>query len=442
MREVAVAEKPKVILVGGMDYNVPQDLKDAFEIVKHITQGSRYNTLPQAQYVFVLTQWANHNIVDNVKRESKAPVVWLPQGWSAMKEALQKRSLLPPDAPEGNSPVAPSTSSPAAPSTLGMTQAEIWKKFGDKMVEACRAVLTLGQKVTEAELLEALALAGPPPEDCKHFLPRLQMLGVVVPTKDNLWRLASSDTEAYEGEPESEDDAEAEVPSLSEKRKNAEPRGLKTDAEERLRLIPGNPALVTRLIAGLKEGPYHTKTSIYREMRRYKEFAGLTENQVRSAVERAIELKIVDDSHKTLRIAHQDDLKLTLIEKQEVTEMPPMSPPTQRLEGVMGLMTPTPPPTVVAVPDGLSTEDAEKKWRLVVERVHAARQRTGDVLQHCRIEWMNTNKVLVIFLPAALSSCQKFLESMENWGIISRTVQEQFTRDTVVRFMLDNGLRT
>ncbi len=437
MTEVVVADKAKVILVGGMDYNVPQDLKDNFEIVKHITQGSRYNTLPQAQYVFVLTQWANHNIVDQVKRESKAQVVWLPQGWAAIKETLQKRSLLPPDAPEVNSAVVPSSSASAPSSTLGMSHAEIWKKFGDKMVEACRAVLNLGQKVSEAELLEALALAGPPPEDCKHFLPRLQMLGVVVPTKDGKWRLASTDTEAYE-EDGHEEVAAAPKPSLTERRR-AEPRGLRTDAEERLRLIPGNPALVTRLIAGLKAGPYPTKKSIFVEMRKYSEFSGLSDNQVRSAVERAIELKIVDDTHKTLTIAHQDDLKLTLIEKKEEEPSIPEVPAPSVLEAMaQPVMQPQPPPASV----GLTAEESQKKWDLVVERVHATRQRIGDILHLCRMEWMGTNKVLVIMIPGSLASCQKFLESMENWGVISRTVQEHFTRDTVVRFMLDNGLRT
>jgi len=438
MTEVVVAEKAKVILVGGMDYNVPQDLKDNFEIVKHITQGSRFNTLPQAQYVFVLTQFANHNIVDQVKHESKAQVVWLPQGAAAIKEALQKRSLLPPDAPEGNGAAAsPAPSSSGPVSTLGMSHAEIWKKFGDKMIEACRAVLELGQKVSESQLLDVLALAGPPPEDCVHFLPKLQMFGIVVPTKDGRWRLASSDNEAYEAE--SEEEAPAPEPK---KRRAPEVREIPTDAQERLRLIPSSPALVTRLIAGLKTGPYHTKRSIYAEMRKYKEFAGLTDNQVRSAVERAIEQKIIDDTHKTMTISQQPDLKLTLIEKEpEAPEVPPAPPPFVRPEGIHGLLTQAPPPTV-AVHEGLSVEEAKKKWDLVVERTHATRQRVGDILHHCRIEWMNTNKVLVIFLPPALSTCQKFLESMENWGLISRIVQEHFTRDTVLRFMLDNGLRT
>lgn len=431
MTEVAVAEKTKIILVGGMDYNVPDDLKNSFEIVKHITQGSKYNTLPQAEYVFVITNWANHNIVDQVKREAKVPIVWLPQSWAAMKDTLQKRSLLPPDAPEViATPVAPST--PTAPSTLGLSEAEIWKKFGDKMVEACRTILEIGQKVTEKELLDVLAMAGPPPEDCKLFLPKLQMLGVVSPTKNDLWRLASSDSEAYEGEaPEG-----AEPEPLKKQRKRVDIDLGRTDAEERLRMIPGNPSLAARLLAGLRPGPYLTKRSIYVEMRKYKEFAGLSDNQVRSALERAIEQKIVDDTHKDLMINHQYDLKLTLIEKTVVEEEPIVPKVLPAPETTAPYNTPQ-----VVVTSSLNQEEAQKKWCFVVERVNQIRQRLGDILQHCRIEWMGTNKVLVIFIPPVLSNCQKFLESMENWGSIHRTVQEHYTKDTVIRFMLDNGLR-
>jgi hypothetical protein len=430
MTEVAVAEKTKIILVGGMDYNVPNDLKQFFDIVKHITHGSKYNTLPQAEYIFVMTNYANHNIVEQVKGETKMPIIWLPQGWAAMKDTLQKRSLLPPDAPEVSAaPVAPAAH--AAPSTLGLSEAEIWKKFGDKMMEACRTILEIGQKVTEKELLEVLAMAGPPPEDCKLFLPKLQMMGIVVPTKNDLWRLASSDNEAYEAEA-----PEGSEPEPVKKRKRVEVDLQRTDAEDRLRMIPGNPSLAARLLAGLRPGPYHTKRSIYVEMRKYKEFAGLSDNQVRSALERAIEQKIVDDTHKELMINHQYDLKLTLIEKQVAEEEPivPKVLPVSEDAALRALMQSPAPST-------MSQEDAQKKWCFVVERVQQVRQRVGDILRHCRIEWMGTNKVLVIFIPPVLSNCQKFLESMENWGSIHRTVQEHYTKDTVIRFMLDNGLR-
>jgi hypothetical protein len=96
---------------------------------------------------------------------------------------------------------------------------------------------------------------------------------------------------------------------------------------------------------------------------------------------------------------------------------------------------------VTEAPLGLSVQEAQKKWCFVVDRVHQVRQRVGDILQLCRIEWMGTNKVLVIFIPPGIANCQKFLESMENWGAVARTVQEHFTKDTVIRFMLDNGLR-
>jgi hypothetical protein len=436
--EATVAEKAKVILVGGMDYNIPDELKERFEIVKHIAQGSKYNMLPQAQYIFVITQWANHNIVDQVKRECKIPVIWLRQGWASMKADLQKRSLLPPDASPEVAPQVPASQSDAAPaSTLGLSEAEIWKKFGEKMVEACRNVLKLGEKVSQADLLEVLSMAGPPAEDCELFLPKLQMLGIIAPTKNGLWRLASSEEQPYE-----EESDEVVPVSTPKPRRVAPPADQRSESEERLRRIPGNPALVTKLIASLPRGPYPTKKAIQREMRKYKEFAGLTDNQIRLAVDRAIEQKIVDDTHESLFIEHQNDHQLTAIEKPVVEESEPEVPkvlPT--LNVFQAMMAPPPPPPVVLAPQGMSKRDVEEKWCFVLARVKDVRQRLADILTHCRIEWMETNKVLVIFLPAAISNCQRFLESTENWGTISRIVQEHFTRDTVIRFMLDNGLR-
>lgn len=426
-----MAEKARIILVGGMNYNIPDELKEKFEIVKHITQGSKYNLLPQAQYVFVLTDYANHNIVEQVKKDSKLPVIWLQRGWAAIKAELQKRSLLPPDTPEA-APAAPAPQNSAPASTLGLSEAEIWKKFGEKMVEACRGALKMGDKVSEAELLEVISLAGPPVEDCKLFLPKLQMLGVIAPTKNDLWRLASSEEEAYEDEDPEE--APLKAPPKTRRVAVAEDRSA---SEERLRRIPGTASLVTRLIAGLPFGPYRTKAAIHREMRKYKEFAGLTDNQVRLAVERAIEQKLIDDTHESLFIDHKDDLQLTRLEKEVEAaepEVPKKLPPP-----FPSLL--SPPPAVVVDPQGMSKQEAEKKWCHVIARVQDVRQRVSDILGHCRIEWMETNRVLVIFVPSALSNCQRFLEATENWGTLSRVVQEHFTRDTVIRFMLDNGLR-
>lgn len=429
MTGVAVADKIKVILVGGMGFNIPDQLKDTFDIVKHISQGSKYNTLPKADFVFVITQFANHNIVDQVKRESKIPVVWLRQGWATMKEDLQKRSILPPDAKIVEQEPAPLPTPLLQGATLGLSEAEIWKKFGEKMVEACRGALKVGEKVSEKELLDVLAMAGPPPEDCKLFLPRFQMMGIVAPTKNGLWRLASSEVEEYEDEGEVE-----ETPPQRAGRKSAA-ASERTEAENRLRRIPGTPSLVVRLIAGLNPGPYLTKKSIYKEMRKYQEFAGLTDFQVRGYVERAIKLKIVDDTQKDLYINRRDDMALTRLADLPQDPAEPSVPEVKPRAPILDVIQPIPPPT------GLSAEEAQKKWCFAVEKVRQSRARVGDILTNCRMEWMGGNNVLAIFLPAVFSNCQKFLESTENWGTITKAVQAHFAPDTVVRFMLDNGLR-
>lgn len=435
--EALVAEKKRVIIVGGMDFNIPPQLKEHFEIVKHITQeSSRYNSIPQADYIFVFAQWSKHNVVEQVKHDAPTiPLIRLRMGWASMKTDLQQRCILPPDEQAKPEEAVSTPQEPAAPPpTLGLSEDEIWKKFGEKMIDACRGALKLGEKVSKKELLDVMSMAGPPAEDCELFLPKLQMFGVIAPTKDDRWRLASSDSQEYEDQEEGE--AVAQASSRSRKSKKVEPED-RTEAEDRLRRIPGTPSLGVRLIAALNPGPYLSKRAIYKEMRKYKEFAGFTDHQIWGLVERAIKLKIIDDTRKDLYINHRDECALTKrddlpLEKEAEAQISAVKASATQLQ----LELPPPPPK------GLSPEEAQKKWCFAVERIRQYRLRLGDVLVHCRIEWMSGNNVLVIFIPAALSACQKFVESTENWGVITQYIQESFTKDTVIRIMLDNGLRT
>jgi hypothetical protein len=92
-------------------------------------------------------------------------------------------------------------------------------------------------------------------------------------------------------------------------------------------------------------------------------------------------------------------------------------------------------------PKTIDKTEAEKSWCHIVEIVRREKDRLGNLLSHCRIEWMGDNHVLVIFLPSVLAQWMKFVESTENWGLVSAAVQERFLPNTAIRFMLDNGLR-
>lgn len=91
--------KPKVVLVGGLDWNVPDELRECVEIVKHVEQTNsfRVGTMPAADYIFVISDFASHNLVESVSKQLSIPIVWLKKGWSHMKLELERRSILPPD---------------------------------------------------------------------------------------------------------------------------------------------------------------------------------------------------------------------------------------------------------------------------------------------------------------------------------------------------------
>lgn len=195
-----------------------------------------------------------------------------------------------------------------------------------------------------------------------------------------------------------------------------------------------SPSLIG-FIAGLRKGPYASKGAICEEMRKYVEFDALSDWQVKRYVEKAIELKIVDDTKRDFFINQKTDVALTRKPEVKVSQEPEIAPEKaiQAAQVQQGMVFPA--------RKEIDKTEAEKSWCHVVEGVKRERERLASVLTHCRIEWMGGNHVLVIFLPAVLAQWMNFVQSTENWGLISRAVQDRFSRDTAIRFMLDNGLR-
>lgn len=421
MIKEAVVSRKKILLVGGMDYNVPQELKDAFEIVKHITQGSKYQTLPAVDYVLVITEWANHNLVESVKKSADAEIIFLPRGgWPGMRGELERRSILAPETSLQEAAVE--VHKVSAESLLSsMTESDIWKKYGQKLIEAAQVTLKPKEIIKEDVLLEALSLSGVPKGDCAIFIPRLQMKGILDPCNDGKWRLMSAPGVDF-------DNDRVSIPSEVE----AASTGAALGVTGKRRSLKSSS--VVNFIAALDRGPYTSKRAIYEEMRKYKEFDALSDHQVKGYVERAIVLKIIDDSNKNLFIKQQSETVLTRKDIKEPDPLPEKVVLPVRLPSFTDVQKPT-----AKEMDKLA---AEKSWCHVVENVRKDRERVANVISHCRIEWMGVNNVLCIFLPAVLSQWMKFLESTENWGLISRAVQERFAKDTAIRFILDNGLRS
>lgn len=91
------AVKKKVLLIGGMHFNVPKELHEHFEIMKHVEQGTdKIQQLPKADYIFVISNWVSHGIVKAAKKVLGVPVIWLRKGWNAMSVELLRQGLLDP----------------------------------------------------------------------------------------------------------------------------------------------------------------------------------------------------------------------------------------------------------------------------------------------------------------------------------------------------------
>jgi hypothetical protein len=97
--------KPRVLFVGGKAVGIPDELRDRFEVVKHVSNemgGRKDNySLIRVDYVFVIIHFADHGLIAKVKKQVDAPVVYLPKGWPRMKQRLEQLRVLSPSDSSG-----------------------------------------------------------------------------------------------------------------------------------------------------------------------------------------------------------------------------------------------------------------------------------------------------------------------------------------------------
>ncbi len=414
-------ERQRVIIVGGRDYNIPKELRERFEIVRHYEQKtSRIDQLPAADYVFVITDFVNHNVVDAVKRQSSIPVVWLGRGWSHMKLELQRRSILPPDsAPEAAEPAREEEK--AQSTTTGLSEDELWRLYKAKIIEAVKGALIPGELVSEADLLDLLSDIAPQ-GDMRMLLPRLHMGGVIMEVKEGHWSLMIG-SDGFEsglasGQP-------TQRPTTRTVRVNREP--------------PPDRALKMH---GLKLGPYASLAALIREMLKYEEFhidgKPMSIAGCRNIIKRAVELKIVDDTHAQIYVDHKDNVVLKRIAPPDPE--PEIAPPSQAppspafaLEQMYDQM------QVENAQNRITKEKAEELWREVVERVKVQKKMVGTIIENGRIEWLADSAILCCLVPSEYSVYMRQLDSTETWGLVSSIARECFGAGIVIRFVLDNA---
>lgn len=195
-------KKAKVILVGGKDFNIPRQLYDAVDILRHYSHDMRgpARVPPRdLEYVFGVQPWCS---VPNVRKIGEAlgvKVVFLQEGWSRIKCQLEELGLLkkgePPPPPPDIEPevVAPPPAKEVIPS-IGLSQDELLTRYKDKAVDGLKNALKPSDRMSRDELIETMAwVTGLPPVDCESILPELVMRGVVQEHNET-WTLTSYET--------------------------------------------------------------------------------------------------------------------------------------------------------------------------------------------------------------------------------------------------------
>lgn len=420
-----MSEKKKVMIVGGLPFNIPSELRELFQIVKHVEEGtSRLADIPAVDYVFVMSDFSSHKMLQVVKERAGVPIVYLRKGWASMKEELAERCLLPPGhgAREAEAPAK----DPETGTLSGLSEDEIWKTYKARFIEAVKGALKPRELVSEADLLGILALVGVPEEDCRLVLPRLQMGGVVDCPKEGFWRSLMAESGF--------DFGDGSVPATEEPRKRRETpsnreRSLEADGR-------------AKRLRGLPMGPYPSKRAIAREMLRYEEWnpGGVdpaTDNTLHRLIERAIRLRVIDDTHQNLVIDHDPAMGFKRLVKNGAPSAQDEVP------------VPLPMPEKSALELYLEEKRASQqkdlatlkgRWPEVVQAVKREKKMVGTILESCRIQWIDEERIAVCLVPVEFTMYRLTLEATENWGFVSKVAREIMGQDFVVRFLMENRI--
>jgi len=90
--------KPRVIVVGGRPRHIPDEFREYFDVVKHLsvtdTKTTRFGQLPRADYVFSISNFVSHNMMEAAKSKTGHKPIHLNKGWNSMKAELERRGLI------------------------------------------------------------------------------------------------------------------------------------------------------------------------------------------------------------------------------------------------------------------------------------------------------------------------------------------------------------
>lgn len=340
--------KLKILIVGGEDRNIPDDVRDALDF-HHVEQSAKdlsKQACPDAKAIVLIARFTREQMAHAAKklaRSRKIPFVSAKTGNYILHELVKHKVLdkLPVKQPDPipvtaesvpgrvDSEAAPTVAdvavaaSPSPQASTGLSPEELWDKYGQKAIDTLQSALKPGEKIAEDDIVSLFQIEGGvglPQQDAIELLPELIIRGIITNVKGKTWRLSSS-VRMDDGEEVEEDAVEVET-VLHEKSDNAYP--MIAPKKKRVRSVE----YWAKLLAGLPEGPYDSLNHIWSTARCCKEFTGTTGNPIvpsysRKVIPVAIKLGIVTNEGGVIKVNSDPSIKLTKCDHEVTTRATP-----------------------------------------------------------------------------------------------------------------------
>lgn len=335
----------KILLVGGDERNISDELQQAVDIVHHIQQGkTRVTTMvaPDAQAVIIITKFVAKSALNDARKiagNRNLPIILAKSGNYILHELRQSKNerikkcmdainqaapavaakksvpVYMPATPPAETEAANTTeSAPAEPvaaqsttTAIGMSPEEVWEKYSDSIIKSIYGLLkTPGDKVSESDLVSLMhtefSLSG---TDAQYVFDELAIRGILRnPSGTKTWIRPNLDRpEETSDLTETEEATNIEKPEVVEAPKHK---------ETYIRLV--------EIISGLPEGPYKQKRDIVRLAAQCPEFRTKDGKELAKAygdliVARAVQFGVVEKTEDgQWRINTDPRVKVELVE--------------------------------------------------------------------------------------------------------------------------------
>jgi hypothetical protein len=335
-----MSDKPKILIVGAEDRNIPKDL-DSLVKYYHVDQHAKKipsKCAPGCRAIVLITKFSNRSIRNGAKKlatSRNVPFLKALTGNYIVSELVRCNIITDPKKsktkvktvtvpPKSKKQIAeaspPKEETPKKVEASGLSLGDRRDKYFEKMVEFVRASIKPGEKVYEDDLLDMLTWdggVGLPREECEELLPDLAVYGVIYNTSGKTWRMPKEGELSYDLLDEEEVEPE-EVPQ----EEKVEKTGGTVDSNKKPKIHWVN------LLQGLPEGPYPTQASIWKMALKHEEFRRptgemLAESYYWQIIPEAIKLGVVRKEGKEFFINRDDSIKLTRREGMENHGIPP-----------------------------------------------------------------------------------------------------------------------